>query len=137
MSVNTRTEYALRALLEVQASGEGIISAKTICEKQDLPLKYIEHLLTDLRNAGIISSSAGSKGGYVLTRPATEISLLDVMAAVKDDSQLLGCEFGRQYCLGEGCGLLPVFSEVAMKQRELFESYTLDKIAATWQGSNK
>ena len=50
MAVNTRTEYALRALLEIADSSREAVSAKKICQRQALPKKYIEHLLADLNS---------------------------------------------------------------------------------------
>ncbi|MBW6513493.1 MAG: Rrf2 family transcriptional regulator [Candidatus Syntrophosphaera sp.] len=128
MAVNTRTEYALRALLEIHASEAGSISAHMICKLQSLPKKYVEHLLSSLKNAGLISSSAGSKGGYILARPAEKISLYDIMEAVDDHAMELNCGMDKQYCLGTKCVLKPVFRDLAEKQRKLFRTYTLDKI---------
>ncbi len=128
MALNTRTEYALRALLEIPCKDEGSISANAICENQKLPKKYVEHLLNSLRNAGLIDSFAGSRGGYSLARPETEISLLDLMDAVDDHSQELACEMSGQYCMKDGCGLDVLFNEITRKQRDLVGSYTLDKI---------
>jgi biotin operon repressor len=68
MAVNTRTEYALRALLEITDSQQDAVSAQKICEHQELPKKYIERLLGNLKAAGLIISSAGAKGGYVLAK---------------------------------------------------------------------
>jgi Rrf2 family protein len=129
MAVNTRTEYALRALLEIPYQDGESVSAQTICSNQQLPKKYIEHLLSSLKNAGLITSSSGSRGGYNLARPAEEISLYDIMAAVRDHTLELDCTMGKQFCLGRGCGLQGVFSDLGSKQRELFQGYSLARIA--------
>lgn len=134
MAVNTRTEYALRALLEIEDQKGGNVSAQTICERQKLPKKYVEHLLSALKGAGLVTSSTGSRGGYVLARPARKISLLDVLTAVDDHSPELGCSMGGQFCLGDACGLKNLFHDVDARQRELFDSYTLDRIKALWKG---
>ncbi|HOQ84067.1 MAG TPA: Rrf2 family transcriptional regulator, partial [Candidatus Syntrophosphaera thermopropionivorans] len=84
MPVSTKTEYALRALVEIAEHPEGTISAQNICNQQQLPKKYIEHLLSSLKNAGLIISSAGLKGGYVLAQSPDAITLYDVMKAVDD-----------------------------------------------------
>ncbi|HOZ00241.1 MAG TPA: Rrf2 family transcriptional regulator [Candidatus Syntrophosphaera sp.] len=136
MAVNTRTEYALRALLEISAERQSV-SAQTICKSQCLPKKYIEHLLSALKNAGLISSSTGSRGGYTLARPARLISLYDVLEAVEDRNSELDCREEGSYCLGSSCGLRAVFDEVATKQRALLRSYTLDKIGRIWKKGQK
>lgn len=137
MAVNTRTEYALRALLEMQRNGKEAISAQKICVNQQLPKKYVEHLLGALKSAGLITSSAGSRGGYVLACPARNISLYDVMKAVGDLTLELDCCMDKQFCMGDKCVLSHIFSEIGQKQRLLFSSYTLDQIGKEYQRNNK
>ncbi len=135
MAVSTRTEYALRALLEIPAGSS--VSANSICERQQLPKKYVEHLLSALKNAGLIASSTGSRGGYTLTRPAGQISLWDIMEAVDDHNLELDCGMGKQFCLGEECRLKPLFTDLAAKQRELFQKYSLARIARSFKQEKK
>jgi len=140
MGVNTRTEYALRALLEMSGNDEEPISAQRICLRQQLPKKYVEHLLSALKLAGLVSSSAGSRGGYTLTRKAEQISLLDVMEAVDDHSLELECGENRgEHCLGDECQLSPFFHQLSQEQRSLFASYSLARIAGfvEQQGARK
>jgi Rrf2 family protein len=137
MAVNTRTEYALRALLEMLESTEGAVSAQKISERQVLPKKYIEHLLHSLKSAGLIVSSAGSKGGYVLSRDPDSISLLDVMQAVDDRSLELSCSMDKEFCLGQNCRLSPFFNELADRQRKLFSSYSLSRIEGIFSGEEQ
>lgn len=129
MAVSTKTEYALRALLKIAEEPEAAVSAQTICDQQQLPKKYIEHLLSSLKNAGLIVSSAGLKGGYILAKSAAEITLYDIIKAVDDHRLELDCNMGSKYCQGEDCNLKPIFIEIGEKQRELFRSYSLAKIA--------
>lgn len=135
MAVSTRTEYALRALIEIPATGS--VSAHSICERQQLPKKYIEHLLSALKKAGLITSSSGSRGGYTLARPADQISLWDIMEAVDDHTQVLECEMDKQFCLGEDCPFKPVFLDLAAKQRQLFRRYSLAGIAKSMSKEKK
>lgn len=127
MAVSTKIEYALRALLEVPARES--VSAQAIAKRQSLPKKYLEHLLSALKNAGLITSSPGSRGGYTLARTADQISLWDIMEAVDDHSQVLDCEMDKQFCLGADCPFKPLFKELAAKQRQLFRKYSLASIA--------
>ncbi len=126
MAINTRTEYALRALIEMVGSENEPLSAREICIRQDLPKKYVEHLLAGLKSAGVIRSSSGSKGGYTLTKDAGEISLLEVMKAVDDGTFDLHCYSGRDaYCLGENCGLSSVFGALTEKLNQVLTEFTL------------
>lgn len=135
MAVNTRTEYALRALLEIADSPTEAVSAQKICDKQDLPKKYIERLLGNLKSAGLISSSAGSRGGYSLALPADEISLQQVLAAVEDDSLDPTCNAAStRFCPQGKCSLRGFFTQLGGEMQKLLSTYTLETIYETWKG---
>ena len=130
MAVNASTEYALRALIEIYSSKDGIVSSQQLCQQQKLPKKFMELLLGSLRAADILQSTPGAKGGYSLARPAEEITFLDVMQAVEDDSLDPSCvENKGEHCMGADCRLAIFLDELSAKQRKLFDSYTLKKIA--------
>ena len=126
MAINTRTEYALRALLEILNSEGEAVSAAEICRRQMLPKKYIEHLLAGLKAALIVSSTAGARGGYILARDPGQIRLHDIMQAVDDTSWELGCN-GKddKYCLGTECRLHGIWNEIADKLHNTLQEYTL------------
>lgn len=133
MAVNTKTEYALRSLLEI--ADKGHVSAQKISEAQRLPKKYIEHLLSLLKSAEIVRSSPGSAGGYELNKPADEIKFLDVLRAVKDDSFSASCAHRHgKFCFGQGCTLSPFFSRLESELAVIFESYSLSDIKSIWEG---
>jgi len=133
MAVNTKTEYALRSLLEIADMGH--LSAQKICERQKLPKKYIEHLLALLKSAGLVKSNPGSAGGYSLSRKPEEISFLDVLHAVRDESYATACNHQHgKFCMGEGCTLSPFFTELEGRLDEIFKSYSLRDIISIWEG---
>jgi Rrf2 family protein len=84
MRVTTRTRYAIRALYDLafhrlgQAAG-----AKEIAERQKVPLRFLEQILQDLRKARIVEARRGPRGGYALGRAPGEVSLADVLRAVR------------------------------------------------------
>ena len=81
MQVSARTDYALRAMLAV-ADAPGRVKAAVLADAQQMPLTFLQSILVDLRRAGLLHSQRGGEGGYVLTRPATEITIGDVVRAV-------------------------------------------------------
>ena len=86
MKITARTEYATLAVLELSLrEGARHVQAKEIAEKQSIPLKFLEQILSQLRTAGVVKSVRGASGGYSLARAASEISLRDVVAAVEGD----------------------------------------------------
>lgn len=82
MRVSAKSDYAVRAAAELAAAGDGPVKAERIAQAQEIPLKFLESILLDLRNAGIVLSRRGIDGGYWLARPAEEISLAQVIRAV-------------------------------------------------------
>jgi Rrf2 family protein len=84
MRITTRTRYAIRALYDLafhrlgQAAG-----AKEIADRQKVPLRFLEQILQDLRRAGIVEARRGPRGGYALARSPAEISLAEVLHAVR------------------------------------------------------
>ena len=85
MDISARTEYAVRAMLALAQAQEldaGPISVESLAQRQDLPRKFLEAIVADLRAAGLVVSTRGARGGYTLARPASEVSIGDVFRAV-------------------------------------------------------
>jgi Rrf2 family protein len=80
--VSAKVDYALRAVIEL-AAAEGHVKGERIAQAQEIPLKFLENILGDLRHAGIVRSQRGVEGGYWLARAAEEISVADVVRAVE------------------------------------------------------
>jgi Rrf2 family protein len=83
MRVSAKADYAIRATAELAAAeGTGQMRADRIATAQDIPIKFLESILLELKHAGIVRSQRGAEGGYALARPGSEISLADVIRAV-------------------------------------------------------
>ncbi|HEX7084114.1 MAG TPA: Rrf2 family transcriptional regulator [Gaiellaceae bacterium] len=82
MRVSAKADYAVRAAAELAAAGDGPVKAERIAQAQEIPIKFLESILLDLRHGGIVLSRRGVDGGYWLARPASEISLAQVIRAV-------------------------------------------------------
>jgi Rrf2 family protein len=83
VKVSAKADYAVRAALELAAAGGGPLKGEQIAEAQQIPLKFLENILIDLRHAGLVRSQRGPEGGYWLARPGEEITLGDVIRAVE------------------------------------------------------
>src|SRR3977135_1317439 len=86
--LSARAAYAPAAAIELAAASSGHVTADQLARAQQIPGKFLETILTQLRRAGLIRSQRGPDGGFWLARPATEISLADIIRAI--DGQLLG-----------------------------------------------
>ena len=83
MRVSAKADYAIRATTELAAAeGTGQLRADRIAEAQEIPIKFLESILLELKHAGIVRSQRGAEGGYALARPGSDISLADVIRAV-------------------------------------------------------
>lgn len=83
MHISARTDYAVRALLILAAAGPaGSVTGQALAAEQQLPQKFLEAILGDLRRTGLVRSRRGPVGGYSLARPASEIAVGDVVRAV-------------------------------------------------------
>lgn len=86
MKISTKGRYGLRALIDLAMnSGDGCASLSGISQRQDLSLNYLESIFASLKRAGIVIGIAGAQGGYVLARPANEITLQDIMTVLEGD----------------------------------------------------
>jgi Rrf2 family protein len=85
VDISARTEYAVRAMLilaEASTTASGPVSVETLALRQALPRKFLENIVADLKNAGLVRSTRGARGGYALTREPRDVSLGDVFRAV-------------------------------------------------------
>jgi Rrf2 family protein len=80
--VSAKTDYAVRALLELAVVNDGPVKGERLAQAQAIPLKFLENILTDLRHAGIVRAQRGAEGGYWLARAADEVTLGEVIRAV-------------------------------------------------------
>ena len=81
MQISAKTDYAVRALLEIAAKGGEPVKSERIAEAHDIPPKFLESILSEMRQAGLVLSRRGAEGGYRLARPASEVTVADVVRA--------------------------------------------------------
>ena len=95
MMFSTRAEYGVRVMVELaRRSADGQAEAVSLSEIADgdrLPLAYLEHLAARLRKAGLVESRRGARGGYLLARPAKDISMAEVVEALEGSIAPIEC----------------------------------------------
>src|SRR5690554_4558994 len=86
MKITTKTRYGLRAMIEIarETNEQGILQ-KEIARRQDLSNKYLDQIILGLKLADLIMNVHGKKSGYILARPAEEITLFDIYQAFEPD----------------------------------------------------
>ena len=132
MRVSAKTDYALRALVELAASGDGgPVKGERLATSQGIPLRFLENILLQLRHAGLIESRRGADGGYRLARPADEVTLADVIRAI--DGPLAGVGGARPETLdfhGSAEPLRDVWVAVRASLRAVLEGVTVGDVAS-------
>lgn len=81
VKLSARTEYAIRAALELATSPGEPRTTESIANAQQIPMSFLENILVDLRRRGLITSQRGRDGGHALAKPANEIAIADIMRA--------------------------------------------------------
>ena len=136
-----KTRYALRSLLHLAETGEGApVRLARIAETQQVPPKYLELIMLDLKKAGLVASVRGPKGGYRLAKPADEISFGDVVRVMEGPIALVSCASVNFYapcgdCHDEAsCAIRRAFAMVRDQTAKLLEGIKLSD-AASWEGT--
>ncbi len=102
MKLSTKGRYAVTALADIALQPPGApVALADISERRDISLAYLEQIFLKLRKAGLVESFRGPGGGYLLTRPATQINIAEVMTAVEESLRATQCSGA----LGEGCSM--------------------------------
>ena len=131
MRISAKADYALRAALELARSEQAApVKAEQIAAAQEVPLRFLENILGELRHGGVVESRRGAEGGYMLARPAAAISLADVVRAV--DGPLANVSGSRPDALRYPAGaevLREVWVAVRSSLREVLEGTTLADLA--------
>jgi len=118
MKLSVRGEYALRALLVLGLNyGNGVVRIQTISEQQNIPKKFLEQILNDLKSLGAVESRRGAVGGYRLARPPQNITLASVVRHTEGALAPVSCVSDRFYerctCPDEArCPIRSVMQEV-------------------------
>jgi Rrf2 family protein len=131
MHVTAKVDYAVRAVVELAAAGEGPVKGEAISAAQDVPLRFLENILTELRHAGIVRSQRGAEGGYWLARPADEITLAEVIRALEGPIASIRSQRPDEVAYpGAAASLQEVWIALRANMRAVLESVTLADIVS-------
>jgi len=134
--LSKKTQYALKALMYIaEKNSEGPVLIAEISKKKKIPLKFLENILLEMKNAGILESKKGKGGGYFFKLPPNKIPLSQVMRLLDGPIALLPCVSLNFYekcknCEEKKCGLNKVMCEVRDVTLHLLENKTVADIAS-------
>lgn len=126
MHISARGDYAVRATLGLAAAYPATVSTAALAQEQDMPRKFLEAILADLRRAGLVRGQRGVDGGYTLTRPPTEIAIGDVLRAVDGPlAEVRGLRPEETRYEGTAAHLQPLWVAVRAAVRKVLDEVTL------------
>lgn len=134
MKISAQEEYGLRCLLQLARAPQGqLMTVKEIAAKESLGSAYVEKLLRLLARAGLAHSIRGVKGGYVLNRPGTQITLGEVVRAlgmIETTTHICGTYTGqKEECVHfSNCGLRSVWSGLTSYIQNFLDHTMLDSL---------
>jgi Rrf2 family transcriptional regulator, cysteine metabolism repressor len=134
MKLSVRGEYALRALLVLGLNYEQpVVRIQTISEQQNIPKRFLEQILNDLKSAGVVQSRRGVAGGYRLARPPEEITLATIIRHIEGALAPVSCVSERFYekcsCPDESrCAIRSVMKEVREAVVKIAERLTIAEL---------
>lgn len=134
MRISTRGEYGVRAMFDLALHyGRGPISLRRIAERQLISEHYLEQLMRALRQAGLVVSSRGARGGYELARPPQEIKIGDIIRVLEGPITPLDCldsHHGRGPYCGEPelCVLRNLWKSLQESMEQVLDNTTLEDL---------
>jgi Rrf2 family protein len=132
LKISQKTEYALRAMIELAEHRDVRTSAREISEAQHIPLRFLEQQLGALSKAGLVESFRGAGGGCRLAKDAADITVADVVDAIEGPFYPMFClDPGDHTCWQDArCGLQDLWGDVRVAVRAVFERTTLEQLAS-------
>ena len=128
--MSARADYALRALIELAAAGEGPVKGERLAEAQRIPIKFLENILAELRRHGIVDARRGAEGGYWLRVRADAVSVADVMRIVDGPlANIRGLRPEEISYPGRAAPLREVWLALRGSMRDVLEHVTLADLA--------
>jgi Rrf2 family protein len=131
MRISAKVDYAVRAAVELAAApDERPVKAERIATHQDIPLNFLENILGELRHAGIVRSQRGADGGFRLAKPASDVTVADVIRAVEGPlATVRGGPPEESAYIGAAEALSRVWIAVRKNLRDVVEQITLADVA--------
>lgn len=130
MRVSAKAEYAVRAAIELAASGPAHIPSDVVADRQNIPVSFLHKIFKDLRVAGLIASQRGPEGGHKLARPAAEISIADILRAVEGPlADVHGTAPEALHYEGSAVPLQRVWVALRVNIRAVLEEVSLEDVA--------
>lgn len=135
MKISTRGRYALRLMLGIALHGAGTpVSLRDVAKQEDISDKYLEQIVTPLNRAGLVKSVRGAGGGYLLTRPAEEYTVGEILRVLEGDLVPVACADAPGECARSAyCVTQEVWVQVAAAVSGVVDHITLADLVGRYR----
>jgi Rrf2 family protein len=129
MRISAKSEYAIKAVLDLAMQGRELVPIQAIAGRQKIPQRYLEQVLLALKRAGLVTSKRGSSGGYHLARPPDRITVGDVLRAVEGAAAPFEALTGRRPA-PNGHDLHELWTEISDAVSSVVDRLTFGELAS-------
>ncbi len=135
MRLSTKGRYGARAMLDLALNfGKEPVLLRDIATRQEVSEKYLEHSMSSLRNAGLVRSIRGARGGYILAKPPSEIRLSEIMEVLEGSMAPVECVDDPEVCHRAGlCVTRDIWEKMKEAIDNILESTTLEDLAERYK----
>jgi Rrf2 family protein len=133
LQISRKIDYGLRAMVFLASLPAGeVIPFREVARRMDVPEEFLAKILKTLVGKKLVHSTRGARGGYRLARPASELSMLDVIEAVEGPVRVNVCQDNHEACkLSRSCTMYGVWKLGQERMLEVYRSARLDQLAMT------
>ncbi len=130
MKVTTKFRYGLRAMVVLALNYDRAVLVKEIADQEEISRKYLDSVLMELKNAGLIRSIRGAKGGYMLAKPPEKITILEIAQALEGSPDLVDCVENPKPCARyQTCSTVDFWKNLSETIKNFLKGSTLADLA--------
>lgn len=130
MKLSTKVRYGTRAMLDLACYyGNGPVLLKDISRRQGISLKYLDHILSSLKSAGLVKTLRGAKGGYVLNHSPSKITVKQIVEALEGSLALVECLHNKTFCRKvNSCVTRDIWNDLNKAMEAVLKTTTLEDL---------
>lgn len=126
MQLTNRTEYAIRFLIYLAKNVKETTKISVVSADEDIPRQFLAQIVNDLKKYGLVYAFRGPNGGVKLAKPATEISIFDVVTSIEGPFAIYKCLETKDYCdKSTSCPLCGFWAQTQIEIKRIFKSTTI------------
>lgn len=138
MRLSTKTRYGVRLMMELGLNAQnGFVQLNDIAKKQGISEKYSEQIISSLKSAGLVQSQRGAQGGYLLSKPASAITLKEIVETLEGSLNLLDCLDGTGCQKSGRCSPQKVWRKLTEAISDVLQNTTLEDVVEDCKVQNE